>query len=319
MTLASTPDNPAPPGAVEAEIRAVDGVRLRTARWEPRSPTRGTVAVLGGRSEFIEKYFEVIGELLSRDFAVAAMDWRGQGGSDRPLRNPRKGHVDDFSHFERDLDALVEEVLDRHCPRPWFGLCHSMGAAVLLAVCGAGRCPFERLVLTSPLIAVKGVNHRGAAQLVIEALDTLGMGGAFAPGNGAASLWSGPFEGNIFTSDASRFARTAKILDVAPQLCVGGPTVGWTHAAFRLMGRFDDRNFLRGMMTPILIVAAGADRVTDTAAAERFASRLPSGGIVVIDGAEHEIMIERDALRAQFWSAFDRFVPGSQPNPRRSA
>ena len=46
---------------------------------------RGTVVVLGGRAEFIEKYFEVIGELLARDFAVAALDWRGQGGSARRL------------------------------------------------------------------------------------------------------------------------------------------------------------------------------------------------------------------------------------------
>jgi Serine aminopeptidase, S33 len=78
-----------------------------------RSKTpRGTVAVLGGWGEFIEKYFEAAGELLSRDFAVAMMDWRGQGGSDRPLRNSRKGHVDDFSYFERDLAALVRSVLE---------------------------------------------------------------------------------------------------------------------------------------------------------------------------------------------------------------
>ena len=57
---------------------------------------RGTVAILGGRGEFIEKYFEVAEDLLSRGLAVATMDWRGQGGSERPLRNARKGHVDDF-------------------------------------------------------------------------------------------------------------------------------------------------------------------------------------------------------------------------------
>ena len=161
MTLTSTPDNPAPPGGIEEYVSAADGVRLRTARWTPSSAI-GTVVVLGGRAEFIEKYFEVIGELLARGFAVATMDWRGQGGSDRLLRDARKGHVDDFIQFECDLDALVEKILARECPRPWFGLCHSMGAAVLLGASEGGRCPFERLVLTSPMIAVKGVNHRGA-------------------------------------------------------------------------------------------------------------------------------------------------------------
>jgi lysophospholipase len=319
MALTSTPDNPAPAGATEAQIRAVDGVGLRTARWDARSSARGTLAVLGGRGEFIEKYFEVIGELLSRDFAVAAMDWRGQGGSERPLRNARKGHVDDFSHFERDLDALVREVLEPQCPRPWIGLGHSMGAAVLLAASAAARCPFERLVLTSPMIALKGLTHRGVPLMVIEALDMLGLGGAFAPGNSGASLWTRPFEGNVLTTDPRRFARVTKIVATAPELCLGGPTIGWTHAAFRLMRHFEDRNFPLATTTPLLIVAAGADRVTDTAAAERFALRLRAGSLVVIDGAEHEILIERDSLRAQFWAAFDQFVPGSESDASRSA
>ena len=184
MTLISTPENPAPPGAIEEHIRAADGVRLRTARWAPSSPI-GTVILLGGRGEFIEKYFEVVGELLTRGFAVAAMDWRGQGGSDRALRDPHRGHVDDFSQFECDLGALVTEVLERECPRPWIGLSHSMGAAVLLGAAGSGYCPFERLALTSPMIAVNGLNHRGGVRMVIAALDRLGMGGAFAPGSGA--------------------------------------------------------------------------------------------------------------------------------------
>ena len=51
-----------------------------------------------------------------------------------------------------------------------------------------------------------------------------------------------------------------------------------------------------------------ADRVTDRGAVERFAPRLAQGALVVVEGAEHEILIERDALRDQFWGAFDAFV-----------
>jgi lysophospholipase len=315
MALTSTPDNPAPPGAIEEHIRAADGVRLRTARWAPPSPI-GTVVVLSGRGEFIEKYFEVVGELLTRGFAVVAMDWRGQGGSDRPLGNARKGHVDDFSQFKSDLDALVAGIAEPKCPRPWIGLAHSMGAAVLLGALGAGRCPFERLALTSPMIAVKGVNHRGAAAALVAALNSLGMGGAFAPGSGGQTQWLASFEGNVFTSDEGRFARVAKLVAACPDLRLGGPTIGWTHAAFRHMSRLDKSRFPRAALPPILIVAAGADRVTDTSATIRFASRLGAARLVVIDGAEHEILIERDVLRAKFWAAFDQFVarPPSKPS-----
>jgi len=191
MTLTLTPDNPAPPDGVEADIHASDGVRLRTVRWAAPAPARGTVAVFGGRGEFIEKYFEIAGDLLGRGFSVVLMDWRGQGGSERPLRNPRKGHVDDFALFERDLEALETHILAPFCPKPWFGLAHSMGAAVLLLADASGRLPFERVVLTSPLIAVQGVNHRGPIGYLIEGLDALGLGGMYAPGYGSGSVWAG--------------------------------------------------------------------------------------------------------------------------------
>jgi len=35
-----------------------------------------------------------------------------------------------------------------------------------------------------------------------------------------------------------------------------------------------------------------------------------AGRLIVIEGAEHEILMERDAFRDQFWAAFDRFIPG---------
>ena len=314
MALTSTSDNPLPPLSIEEDVRTADGVRLRTVRWTPAAPPRGSIAVLGGRGEFIEKYFEVVRELLSRGFAVALMDWRGQGGSDRPLRNLWKGHVDDFSHYGLDLQAFVASVLAPYCPRPWFGLGHSMGATVLLVAAEADRCPFERLILTSPMIAVKGVNHLGATGFLVEALDALGLGGAFVPGEGPRTLWTAPYEGNVFTSDPVRFARIANLVAATPDLRLGGPTIGWTHAAFRTMKGLNDANFPRSITTPVLIVAAGRDRVTDTAAAERFASRLRAGRIIVIEGAEHEILIEREVLRRQFWAAFDQFVPGSETN-----
>jgi lysophospholipase len=308
MTLTSTSGNPPPPGAIEETVETEDGVRLQSVRWLPPGAARGTVAIFGGRGEFAEKYFETASDLLARGFAAAILDWRGQGGSDRPLRNPSKGHVDDFSQYEHDLDAFVAQVLEPFCPRPWFGLAHSMGAAILLLADESGRRPFERLVLTSPMIAAKGVDHHGPLRYAVGALDALGFGGAFARGGGGDSYWMRPFEGNVFTSDPTRFSRIAELTKVAPHLFLGGPTIGWVHAAFRAMRRFEEPSFPRRANTPILIVASGADRVTDCAAAERFASRLRGGRIIVIAGAQHEILIERDALRDQFWAAFDAFV-----------
>jgi lysophospholipase len=65
---------------------------------------------------------------------------------------------------------------------------------------------------------------------------------------------------------------------------------------------------------PTLVVAAGADPVCGTPEIERFAARLKAGHALVIPGSRHEILMERDAIREQFWAAFDAFVPGT-PDP----
>ena len=64
MGLISIPANPVPEGATVISLTTQDGVSLRAARWEGRLKQRGTVAILTGRAEFIERYFETIAELL---------------------------------------------------------------------------------------------------------------------------------------------------------------------------------------------------------------------------------------------------------------
>ena len=96
MTLVSIPANPVPDDVVSGTIKTPDGAELRFARWAPPPGRKGTVCVFGGRGEMIEKYFETVRDLRDRGFAVATIDWRGQGLSDRALSDPRKGHVGDF-------------------------------------------------------------------------------------------------------------------------------------------------------------------------------------------------------------------------------
>ena len=153
-----------------------------------------------------------------------------------------------------------------------------MGAAILLAIARAGRCPLDRLVLSSPMIALAGMKWPRATRGFVEALDAVGLGGRFrAAAADRDRRDPAPFEDNQLTSDPVRYARTARIVAANPELGLGHPTIGWLDAAFRLMREFEDPDFPRRTLTPTLVIAAGADRVTDTRAAERFASRLRAG------------------------------------------
>ncbi len=312
MRLGVTELNPAPPGAVVAGVRTSDKVVLRVARWSSGESSAGTVAVFPGRAEFIEKYFEVVGELLHRRFDVVVMDWRGQGGSDRLAGDPAKGHIGRFSAYSRDLDALRSEILEPFARRPFFALGHSMAGAILIDQARAGRSIFERIVLTAPMIDLCRRRLAPFARGLARTLSLCGCARAFAPGaGGPASYLSRPFQGNVLTSDPVRYAKAASVLEAAPEVALGAPTIGWVNAAFRLMRRFEDAEYPRRVLTPILILAAGADEVVDTPATEAFASRLKAGRCVTLRRARHEILLEQDAIREQFWAAFDAFIPGS--------
>lgn len=312
MNLLDRPDNPVPPGAIVAMIAASDGMQLRVARWQPVAAATGTILIANGRGEFIEKYFEVIAQLLARGLHVVAFDWRGQGLSGRELPNPRKGHIDDFSLYGRDLQAIEAQVLAPHGPKPWFGLGHSMGGAILLAQARAGRLPFERMVLSAPMIDLAGLKFPRSARLLVGCLDMIGLGGGFMPGGGETAYLSKPYDGNVLTSDPVRYARIAACAAQAPGLAIGAPTVAWLNAAFRQMREFEDVDFAMRIAVPTLILAAGDDQVVDTGATERFGARLKGGQVIVIAGARHEILIERDVFRQQFWAAFDAYVPGTR-------
>lgn len=312
MNLFSFPENPIPHGAVAQTVTTVDGVTLRAATWRPPGRLKGTVCLVHGRAEAIEKYYEVVGELLGRGFAVATFDWRGQGGSDRRLDNPRKGHVDDFAEYERDLEAFMQQVALPDCPPPFFGLAHSTGGLICLRVARRSRQTFSRMVLASPLLDFGGfAPSRSVINFTAGAFSLLGLGDAFPPGGKIAEVDERGFRFNPLTSDPRRFARTAAIGKAHPELTVGAPTISWLHAACRAMNEAADAEFAASIRIPTLMIAAGEDKVVSPLAIERFAREMRIGSQIVIPGARHEILMERDPIRSLFWAAFDAFIPGS--------
>ena len=83
-----------------------DGARLRSGSAKPMSasPAKATIIVVGGYTEFAEKYFETFNDLLAHGYNVGTLDWRGQGGSQRYLPDPQMAHSIGFEHDAADLE-----------------------------------------------------------------------------------------------------------------------------------------------------------------------------------------------------------------------
>jgi lysophospholipase len=311
MTLISIPANPVPDDAVSGTFKAADGVELRFARFAPPAGRKGTVCVFTGRGEYIEKYFETVRDLRERGFAVAIMDWRGQGHSARQLKDARKGYVRSFNDYQADVTAFIHQVVMPDCPPPYFALAHSMGGAILLRVLHEGARWFDRVVMTAPMIDLPGRTTSWPTRTLLRTVRFAGLGGSYIPGGSNKLVGTGPFINNPVTSDPVRYARNVATLEEAPTLGLASPTIAWTDAAFRTIMGFRETYYPSRIRQPVLMLAASNDTIVSTAAIEEFAYHLRAGSHLVIAGAKHEILQEQDRYRSQFWAAFDAFVPGT--------
>ena len=287
------------------------GARLRCGVFEVEA-ARGICVLLNGQTEFIEKYFEVIDELRQRGLAVVAMDWRGQGGSQRLLHDPLKAHVENFAHYDSDLDALIEKLarpLANRLGVPMLAMAHSMGGHLLARRLHDRQGEFAFAALCASMIVIQ---PRGTPWWVVEKLSRFinrhAPSTEFLWGMAKRDQRTLPFADNIVTSDPVRYARTRDFLIAHSDLRVAGPTWGWLGAALGSIALLHSDGYAEAITTSTLLLAAGHDRVCDSDALARFGARMPNAHFVFIAGAEHEILMERDVFRAQLWAAFDNFI-----------
>jgi len=312
MELVTLAKNPAPSGVTTGTFKSTGGMKLRFARWEPtRPPKRGTVCVFQGRGEFIEKYFEVVADLRRRGFAVATMDWRGQGGSGRALSNPCKGYVRSFAEYDQDLTCFMKEIVLPDCQPPFIALAHSMGGHILLRNANLPGSWFSRMILSAPMIAIAQTRlgyPQTISRFYAEVLASFGFGSMYVRGGGDQPIELGPFEGNPLTSDSERYLRNRMVIEAAPPLGLGSPTIAWLRASLRSIGRLTAPDYPLRVQVPLLLFAAGMDSIVSTQAIEEFALRLKVGTHVLLPQARHEILQETDELRQRFWAAFDAYL-----------
>jgi lysophospholipase len=320
MELVSTEENPAPPNGRSGMLAVPGGVRLRHATWRTvKPPCKGTVVILQGRAEFIEKYFETIADLREAGFDVCAFDWRGQGGSGRLIHDPAKGYIESFEQYVDDLDAILNGVALPDCRPPFFILGNSTGSLVALLAAQRIATRIQRMVLCCPLLRFGELPF--AQPVVIGGagfLATFGMGTFYMSG-GKRMHERRSFAGNRLTSDMARFERNEKIAIAHPEIAIGGPTAAWIHAAGTAMKQASDPDFIGSIAIPTLLIAAGLDRVVSVQAIEELGFKMRSGHTVLVAGARHEILHERDVYRQQVFAAFNAFIPGSALAPKIGA
>ncbi len=306
--LMGVPGASAPPGGQGEWFRGAGGLRLRAAFWTPSTAVapapRGTVVLSPGRTEPIEKYFELIGNFLARGFCVLAHDWRGQGLSARLLPDRLKGHARAAEEFLDDYARLLDAFQDK-APKPWIMVGHSMGAALNLMTLEHGETRFGGAVLSSPMLRIKtDKRSMWSVKLAVKWNLRHGKAGDYVLDN-VDDPFEHTFETDALTSDETRYELWRQQLYACPHLAVGGVTWGWLAVALDIGERVLKPKALKSVKIPVAIVQAGDDDRVWKQTNKWAAKRLGRGRYVEVAAAKHEVIMETDERRAVFLTEFD--------------
>ncbi len=316
------------PAGVVAHRAMADGWLVRTGLWRGKDAgagAKGSILFLTGRGDFMEKYCETFHDLVDGGWHVASFDWRGQGLSGRQGDTPMKGHSPGFDNWLGDLDELIG-WFEASLPRPWHAVAHSMGGHLLQRHLAGENGEFTRAVLLSPMLGVRA-RPLGPklARWLARAMVWLGRGGAYVVGAGPYVPGTpGSPRQHLLTTDPDRYADEAWWVRQMPALALGGITWGWLDAAFRSLAMIfaappeargtgegaDARPRLQRITTPMLIVIPQDDGLVDNGVTRRALALMPLARLVEIADAGHELLRERDAVRAAVLAQLTGFLEG---------
>lgn len=289
-------------------VETSDGKKVRVAHW-PVENARGTVLLFPGRTEYVEKYAITAAEFGKRGLAVMAIDWRGQGLADRLLPDRRIGHVDLFSDYQKDVASMMRAARTLHLPRPFFLLAHSMGGAIGLRAVMEGLS-VQAAAFTAPMWGIQIVARlRPAAWVLTRVMPRIGQGNRLPFGTRFESYISEePFENNMLTTDPTIYQSMKDQLAAHPELSLGGPSIVWLREA---MAETKHLSLRAAPSLPCITFLGSNERIVHIGRVHQRMDTWKGGKLQIIEGAEHEVLMERPVIREAVLDDITRLFLGN--------
>ncbi len=284
----------------EKRFNGVGDVQLRYI-VEKNISTADALLILGGRTEFIEKYVELFYNLADLDIAIYSYDHRGQGFSDRTLTDPHKGHVNCFDDYVEDLRKFIDQVVAPNRHGRLLVLSHSMGGAISTLFQIKYPGVIDGMICSAPMF---GINTSPLSPLTVEKFShtmvKLGMGDQYIFFKGGGNSWKIDFSGNRLTSSKSRFQSNLGWFAENPELAIGSPTFNWLYESLAADRKILERSDASRLgKIPIMLMQGEKDIVVTASAQHHFCKNVSSCSLQIIKGARHELFMEEDSMRDQ--------------------
>ena len=287
-----------------------NGDRLRYGFTIPKNP-KALIVLAEGRTETAEEYFEIIRRFYSQGYAVAIMDWQGQGLSYRYNNDNSRHHseafevdIDDFSEFLNILDTNTDLA-----SLPKILIAHSMGGNITLRYMADHPDTFRCALMIAPML---GLKPKWMVRLLALPLLALATRFRFLDKYAIGQMKWNEMVANkakyFVSSDPVRREIQPHLFKTRPELQCGGVTYGWVKEALKSITLLQSPNIAKRITTPTLFAIAGKDRVIDNDKAYTLMTFMPHAATVYIKNAMHQIHQETDLIQTPLWEAFETFL-----------
>jgi glycerol kinase len=286
-----------PPGEITHltdMVKTSDGLELFSQNWVPQSAV-GAIVIIHGLAEHSGRYAATAKHLAGAGWAVYACDLRGHGLSPDGQR-PGRVHVDKFSDYAQDVDALMKLAVERHPGLPRIILGHSMGGLISITYALDHPDALKGAIISSPALGTHpDYQPPLVLRLLVKVLSRL------AP--------RALFKSNLDTNAISRDPQVVQAY-ISDPLVSEKVSARWFNSMMKAI--VDANSRAASLRIPMLLMQSGDDILVDPAAPGRWAEAAPNGlvELVVWEGLFHEMLNEpeQDQVRTRITDWLERKI-----------
>ncbi|PVX39231.1 lysophospholipase [Pasteurella langaaensis DSM 22999] len=255
---------------------------------------RKLVILVNGRAENILKWTEIAYDFFLSGYDVLIFDHRGQGYSQRLLKDSEKGYVDEFRFYAEDMAKIIEKVTALYDYQQQHIVAHSLGALISSFYLANYDHHIKSAVFSAPFWGMP-LKHPVRDQLVVALMNLLGKGSDYVFGKTAYQPAN--LDNNELSGCRTRMKWMNRVNRKFPAIHLGGPTFRWVHLCMNAIKQLP--KILPRIEIPVLVLQSERERIVSNKNLTKLTALLPNGNIENIAQAKHEILFERDPIREQ--------------------
>lgn len=259
----------------------------------------GTVIVLQGAGDSLERYGNIFAGLSNRGFYVASFDWFGQGQSATCESSENKADKYDLKQHINDFDRFLHDIVYPDCPPPYYLLCYDMGCVIGLNAMDFINNQIDRILCVSPLLSPLGVSMDSLWHKINYQLCSLGLKRIeFSQG------------ANNVVQKLDQCGKSIEIQSIKKSFF----NRRWLSQYCKAIKTLEQRLKNNDLRVATLFLLANHDKLSSENTAQQICNNVRLVDYIKISGVDHDILCSSDRHLKQFWAVLEAFIPGTRIN-----